>query len=229
MNFKNNMKVFLHKLKVVKKFTYYICKKIMPYKKITGIYKILNNANNKCYIGSAISIYNRFSQHKRALRNNCHFNAHLQSSWNKYGENLFSFIILEKCEREFLLEKEENWIKTLKTNNNDFGYNKRLDCRTNLGRKFSEETKNKLRLSHLGHKRSKETQEKISNSQYKPVIQMDMQENFIQEFPSMLEAEKVTGIKRQNISMTCRKIIPHSKGFKWTYKNKEDEFRKRAN
>lgn len=66
----------------------------MPYKdKITGIYKITNSINNKIYIGSAINIYRRFVTHNHLLRNNKHFNSHLQSSWNKYkSENFKEYI-----------------------------------------------------------------------------------------------------------------------------------------
>ena len=54
-----------------------------------GIYKITNKINNKIYIGSSYSISKRISEHKYQLRRNSHPNIHLQSSWNKYGEDNF--------------------------------------------------------------------------------------------------------------------------------------------
>ena len=36
----------------------------MPYKKITGIYKIINTKNNKVYVGSALSVFSRLNTHK---------------------------------------------------------------------------------------------------------------------------------------------------------------------
>lgn len=62
-------------------------------KKISGIYKIFNIINNHFYIGSTLDIHRRWLQHKRNLKNNIHYNTHLQRAWNKYGENNFDFII----------------------------------------------------------------------------------------------------------------------------------------
>jgi len=196
----------------------------MPYKKITGIYKILNNFNNKFYIGSAISIYNRFTQHKRLLRNNSHFNLHLQSSWNKYKEDSFSFIILEECLEGLLCQREEFWINHLKANNTKFGYNKRIDCTTNLGIKASKETKEKLRISHLGYKRSQEVIEKIKQSRYKKICQFDQDGNYVKTYNSILEASKETGIGKTLISACCRKILPWTNNTFWSFETEKDNF-----
>ena len=59
-----------------------------------GIYKISNIINNKVYIGQSIDIQRRFSEHMRELNNNCHYNKHLQASYNKYGREAFSCEIL---------------------------------------------------------------------------------------------------------------------------------------
>ena len=84
----------------------------MPFKdKKIGIYKIKNIKNDKVYIGSAINIYRRFVTHKHLLRNNKHFNTHLQSSWNKYNSDNFIFEIVEECEKSLLENREEFYIK----------------------------------------------------------------------------------------------------------------------
>lgn len=138
--------------------------------KKSGIYKITNLINNKCYIGSGISIKSRFYQHRTSLNKNKHFNKHFQNAWNFHGEENFKFEILEYCKRENLLLQEEFWIKYYDSNNPEKGYNKRIDCKTNLGNKATLETRLKQSLSHLGHKRSKETQQKISKKQYKKFV-----------------------------------------------------------
>ena len=56
-----------------------------------GIYKITNIINNKVYVGSAVNVTYRFKTHKRLLKQNKHFNTHLQSSYNKYGKDNFKF------------------------------------------------------------------------------------------------------------------------------------------
>jgi hypothetical protein len=197
----------------------------MPYKKITGIYKIVNLINNKIYIGSAVSITQRFYNHKKLLESNKHFNTHLQSSWNKHKCDSFVFLIIELCAEELLQEKEEFYISKFKSNNKEFGYNKRIDCKTNLGLKSSDETKLKLRLSHLGQKRSQEAHNKIVASQYKSVCQIDKNGKLMNVFKSMLEAEEKTGIHRQAISGCCRKITISAKNFFWCYENDLKDFK----
>lgn len=90
---------------------------------ISGVYKILNLVNDKFYIGSSKNIYERWDSHKKELRHNCHYNGHLQNAWNKYGEDNFQFIILEKCEPEQRLEREDWYIKNTKCYLSEIGYN----------------------------------------------------------------------------------------------------------
>lgn len=55
------------------------------------IYKIHNNITNQNYIGQTIDINRRKRKHFNTLKNNTHDNPKLQASWNKYGEDNFSF------------------------------------------------------------------------------------------------------------------------------------------
>jgi len=74
---------------------------------MSGIYQIRNCLNNKIYIGSSNNLRKRFIKHKSRLNRNEHRNPHLQSSWNKYGEDNFSFEILLVCEQFELLRYEQ--------------------------------------------------------------------------------------------------------------------------
>ena len=49
----------------------------------TGIYEIRNIANDKRYIGSAMSFDTRFRAHLNDLRKDKHPNRYLQFAWNK--------------------------------------------------------------------------------------------------------------------------------------------------
>lgn len=196
----------------------------MGYKKITGIYKITNIINKKCYIGSALSIYRRMNDHKNRLNKNYHFNSHLQNAWNKYGEKNFIFEVLEECDEKLLVNREEFWIRKLNANDKLFGYNKRIDCSTNRGIKASEETKEKLRKSHLGHKRSKEANDKIIASQKKRVCQITLSGKLKKIYDSLIEAEEKTGIGRTSISAACRKKISHAGCFYWCFEKELESF-----
>lgn len=61
----------------------------------SGIYKIENKVNGKVYIGSSNSIKRRWQKHKALLRHGKHQNSHLQAAWDKYGEDNFSFSVIE--------------------------------------------------------------------------------------------------------------------------------------
>ena len=69
--------------------------------KVQGIYQIRNKNNGKVYIGQVYATKGanrRWLEHRAALRKGNHYNPHLQSAWNKYGEVNFSFEILEVVE-----------------------------------------------------------------------------------------------------------------------------------
>lgn len=89
--------------------------------KVSGIYKIINKINGKYYIGSSQNIcgncFSRWEDHLRDLRKNKHDNPHLQNAWNKYGEDNFEFIIVEKTKLDFKILKdiEQKYLDISKT------------------------------------------------------------------------------------------------------------------
>ena len=112
------------------------------------IYSILNKVNNKRYIGSAINFRHRKTIHLRQLKNNNHHSKPLQRAWNKYGEESFSFIILENVDDNFkLIEREQWWL-----DNTPNEYNSCKVAGSTLGFKHTDESKKKMRLASLGLK-----------------------------------------------------------------------------
>lgn len=90
-----------------------------------GVYKIENQINGKMYAGKTIQKFKyRFSRHKNGLRNNKHFNDHLQNSWNKYGADNFNFepwLITDNEEQA--LKIESCLIRYYELTNSENGYN----------------------------------------------------------------------------------------------------------
>jgi group I intron endonuclease len=108
-----------------------------------GIYKILNKGNNKVYIGSSIVLNKRKYKHFWMLRKDIHPNIYLQKSYNKNGVEMFEFEIIELCEENDLIFRENHYINYYRSNEMEFGYNLALvgDSRRNI---VSAEVKMKL-------------------------------------------------------------------------------------
>lgn len=102
---------------------------------------------------------------------------------------------------------------------------------TMLGRKHSEESKKKISISNIGKKFTDETKKKISDSKKgtivpvevrvkksKPVLQYDMEMNFIAEYYSCREATRQTGVHNGDIICVCKGKYKQAGGFIWRYK-----------
>lgn len=125
----------------------------------SGIYQIRNIINDKRYIGSAKDFSKRKSLHFRTLIKQKHRNRHLQNAWNKYGENAFVFEIIEYCEPDQLLVREQwyfdNWNPE---------YNIYKTAGSGLGHKMTEEMKKFLSKLWTGRIISLEQKLKLSIS-----------------------------------------------------------------
>jgi group I intron endonuclease len=62
----------------------------------SGIYAIINHANNKLYLGQSVKTYTRLNTHKRELKKNTHRNKGLQEDYNSNPKQ-FEFKVLFQC------------------------------------------------------------------------------------------------------------------------------------
>ena len=92
----------------------------------SGIYKITNKENGKCYIGLAHNIIERWSSHQRKYmcETGKEYDKALYRALRKYGIQGFTWEVLEYCEPELLAEKEIYWIEKEKAYAN--GYNETI-------------------------------------------------------------------------------------------------------
>lgn len=152
-----------------------------------GIYQITNTVNGKRYIGKSKDIRKRWRGH---IYNNSlgkSVNAHFQAAWNKYGEDSFTFQILEivddesqlasreKClvesnkpEYNVAIVEDSQWtydettclkLRDIRLNA-DSSWNKKIGDSLR-GKKKSEEATRKMREGLTGRKMTPEQIEKI--------------------------------------------------------------------
>ena len=137
---------------------------------VSGIYKISSKIKpERCYIGSAVNIKQRWGHHRNDLDARRHRNSRLQRHYNKYTRDDLLFEILLTCEKEKLIEKEQFFIDALKpwfnispTAGNSLGVKHTLGTRRNmskammgnkkwLGRHHTPEAIEKMRQAKIGH------------------------------------------------------------------------------
>lgn len=154
----------------------------------TGVYTITNIVNNKIYVGSAaVAFIDRFTSHKKLLKENRHFNRLLQNAYNKYGLESLKFEILETYLPEHCLGAEQYWMNMLNSANRKYGYNLSPTAGNNSGYKFTKEQKEKMKLTKVFRGTN--------------IFQYDLNGNFIQSFKSLMEAERILKISHFLISM----------------------------
>lgn len=99
-----------------------------------GVYKVENKKNGKIFIGSSLNVDKVFNRLQFSLSNgDIHLNKDLLKDWQEYGENNFSFEILDQLKsnedpeydyQEDLETLEALWIEKLQPYD-EKGYNQR--------------------------------------------------------------------------------------------------------
>ncbi len=166
------------------------------FKNKSGIYKIYNNKTGDFYIGSAKNLYLRLHMHKSNLLKNKHVNKFLQHSYNKYGKSNFTFEVLEECDTNLLINREQFYIDYLFPT-----FNLRKIAKSNLGIKWSEESKKKKKLQ--GRKG--------------PIYEYNLNGEFVKEWGCAKEASEELGRSYYSVFANLNKKLPKSINSIFTY------------
>lgn len=158
--------------------------------KIWYVYMHTNQINNKKYVGITGMKPEYRWQEGRGYKTQLFGRA-----IEKYGWDNFKHEILETVSsRDKACELEKYYIKKYNSNNNNFGYN------VSSGGDSSNEGIYNLPSMSI------------------PVYQYNLDGKFLAEFPSMMEAERKTGIDNSAICACCRGLHSYTKNFIWSYK-----------
>ena len=177
----------------------------------SGIYCIYFNNNKniiKYYVGSANiagclskaskGFWARWRLHLNSLEKKIHHSIALQRAYNKYGKENIQFKILEFCNSEKIVEREQYWIDFLQ------GYKKGYNC--------------------LPFARSSKGAKIILNRSGKKVYQFDIFGNLIAEYVTAREADRQTGFKYKLIHKCCVGKCIFYKNYTWRF-SKDDFFK----
>jgi group I intron endonuclease len=126
----------------------------------SGIYKISSKSkSDRFYIGSALILNRRKTEHFRRLRAGTHPNIILSRHIIKYGLQDLIFSIVEHITEDQLITKEQYYIDTLSPY-----FNICKVAGTTIGRPQSDETKRKRADKLRGRKMTEEQRERMSAS-----------------------------------------------------------------
>lgn len=190
---------------------------------MSGIYAICNIRTKKYYVGQASILHRRFKDHKALLRSNRHHNKYLQASWNKHGEEIFKFKVLEYCPIVDLTVREIEWVETLRSSGL---YNIATVEAPMLGRKHtveainkmkkprSKETAKKISMALTGKKHSEEHCRKTGLSKRKAVYEVATGK----QFDSIKEAAKYIGVHPYNLGKHLNGVYKLCKGKEFKYR-----------
>lgn len=194
----------------------------------SGIYRFTCDTAGKSYIGSAVDLRRRFSEYfslgfiKNELKKG---NSAIYSSLIKYGHSKFRLEILEYCNKEELICREQYYIDLLKPEYNltkvagsCFGYKHTKETRAKMsaaltGRTLSAEHKANIGTANAGRIFSTEHRNKLSVSKGTAVEVTDIKTGSVVEYTSLNKAAKALGIHIE----TLRRCVLAKKVFNGTY------------
>ena len=207
------------------------------------IYKI-TSPSNKIYIGQSTSIKTRFKSYKNL---HCKGQSLLYKSFVKYRVTNHIFEILEIFNNDIdisiLNDKEIFYIKYYKINSykmlnlTEGGRNAlksestkkklsesakrryRNEKNPMYGKHHTEETKLKISKINKGRKLTEKNKAKLIAVISKPVLQYDLNGNFIKEWSSSREVDKELGFNSRVINSQARGLRKSAYSFIWKYKN----------
>ena len=198
---------------------------------MVGIYRIIS-PTNRIYIGQSVNIEDRIYKYRYLY---CLIGQiRLYKSFVKYGYENHIFEVVEECEELELNDKERYYQDLYNVLDNKKGLNCRLTKADDKSGRLSEETKLKQSLTRKrlfkegiivnpnlkGEKRDPVLMLSINIRKRKPVLQYDLEMNFIKEWEGVVLATNYYSLSK-NCIINCLKkgLNSSSGGFKWKYKN----------
>lgn len=165
----------------------------------SGIYRWTNKKNGKTYVGSSISLSTRFYTYY-SLASLAKSNRPIDRALLKYGFSSFSLEILEYCDRDILLEREQYYMGSLKPT-----YNIVEIAGSTLGYKHTPESLEKMRNFVMSEEVRKKKALSTANATAAiriAIIVEDTETGEKSEYISLVEAANAIGVSRAAVSQS---------------------------
>jgi group I intron endonuclease len=117
----------------------------------SGIYSIRNAVSGRVYVGAARVFGERWRDHRKLLRAGNHHAIRLQRSWDKHGEVVFLFAVIEVISRDAfanvldfrnaMKQREQYWIDVNQAASKEHGFNSLPRAFSLIGSTWSAETR----------------------------------------------------------------------------------------
>lgn len=200
------------------------------------IYQIINDINNKVYVGKTnFSLEKRFKEHCKDAFNRKYEKRPLYSAMRKYGIEHFHIELLEETDNP--IEREIYWIEQKRSYK--YGYNatkggdgkpyldydliistyQKLHSMKDTAKEVGcceDSVSNVLKINNI---EALSSQEIIKNRTSKPINQYDLDNNFIQTFPSTVAAARA--LNKESGASHLADCAKHRRktayGFIWRY------------
>lgn len=209
------------------------------------IYVFTNKINGKQYVGQTVRPFEeRFGEHKRKK-------SLLNSAFNKYGEENFTYKVVDTAETiEELNRKEVAWIQKLGSvepfgynlcygGGNTMGYNHKPESRLKMSMTKKNKGSAKGEKNHFyGKKHTEETRRKMREAWATKRVMTEEMKQKIREahptkpvinlttgviFESIKQAAEHHGITATHITRVCRGRRKSCGGYKWAYVEPNDK------
>ena len=166
----------------------------------SAIYRIINIENGKMYIGSTKDVVDRKINHFSQLRNNVHHSIILQRAYNKLiDKNSMKFEILEKCEINDLMERENFYLNL---------YCKSNDYINNINKEFKKLSYNVLPFAQKGfngpHSIVTIAKLKLCNPNRKPISVYDCNGTFLNNYNSCQDVGDKFKLSKNCVLKLCK-------------------------
>jgi hypothetical protein len=175
---------------------------LLENKEKSGVYRWTNIVSGKTYVGSSVDLSRRlYNYYNAAYLIRGDYMA-INRALLKYGYSSFSLEILEYCEPDNVVTREQFYLDLLCP-----AYNILKTAGSSFGHQHSEETKIKISEARVGHKHSEDTLAKLrargrpsgSGKPNQKVEVLDKETNFTTIFDSYRAAAIALGIRQEVI------------------------------